>query len=765
MAQFYAHSTEGAQEFWQPLNDHLMGVGDLAAEYGAPLGLREAARLAGLLHDLGKFDPVFQARLSGAKIPVDHSTAGAWHVRQMPGVDKFMAELIAHAVAGHHAGLPDSSGAPGALSERLAGFDPSRLDASLPQAFPLSVANLIPASLKQPKEFDRFGFRFAMLGRMLFSCLVDADYRDTEAFYNRIDGREADRTWPSLGALLPALRSRYDAHMTGISSASGDINTLRREILTHVRAGAAEVPGFFTLTVPTGGGKTLASLGFALDHAAQYGQQRIICAIPYTSIIDQTAAIFRDVLELGSGMVVLEHHSAVEPEEKRLQPEGREARGKLRLAMEDWAAPVIVTTNVQLFESLFAARPGRCRKLHNISKSVIILDEAQTLPRNLLIPAIWALRELVEVYGCTVVLCTATQPALEESRFPVAPNGRAHKLGLPLKGRELAPDPIKLAAKLKRVTIHHGGMMPDEALLEALAKQPQGLVIVNSRRHALELFRAGQRAGLDGMVHLTTRQYAAHRRVILKDVRARLENMQPCRLVATSLIEAGVDVDFAEVWRAESGLDQIIQAAGRCNREGRRAAADSLVTIFESPVHKPHGDLGPLAAAMNRVRQKHPDLPSLAAMEDYFHEVYWQKGEEGLDQGIDEKGAKLRITAQFQMTPNGVDLAYRKVASAFRMIEEGMVPVIIQRDETARKLVEKLGLAEISSGALARGLQTYIVQVTPKVRAELIENGHVQFAAPELRADQFAVLESDFLYKEDVGLEWERMDEVEEYIL
>ncbi|MCA0423916.1 MAG: CRISPR-associated endonuclease Cas3'', partial [Proteobacteria bacterium] len=750
---FYAHSLESKDRaHWQPLPEHLVGVGDLAAANGAAARIGDLARMAGLLHDLGKFDPDFQARLAGSKAAVDHSTAGAYEVRRLAGVQKIMAELIAYTIAGHHAGLPDGSGSQGALTERLSGFNPARLAGGWRETLDLPAGNLVPAWLKPPEDYDRTGFRLAMLGRMIFSCLVDADFRDTEAFYAGAEGRKVDRAWPALADILPALRERFDTFMDGKSTSPGPINTLRAQILAEVRGRAGMEPGFFTLTVPTGGGKTLASLGFALDHAARHGKRRIICAIPYTSIIDQTAAIFREVLETGGEQIVLEHHSSIEIAAGQESGEvTRAVESRRRLAMEDWAAPVIATTNVQLFESLFASRPGRARKLHNIAQSVIILDEAQTLPRNLLIPAVWALRELVECYGCSVVLCTATQPALEASRFPLKPGARPHKLGLPLKGRELAPDPATLAAALKRVTIRHGGAMSDEALLEELSTQPNGLVIVNSRRHALALFRAGQAAGLEGMVHLTTRQYAAHRRAVLADIRQRLQAGLPCRLIATSLIEAGVDVDFARVWRAESGLDQIIQAAGRCNREGRRRAEESIVTIFEPAGYKPFGEIGQLAEALNRVRMRPGEatpLDSLDAMERYFHEVYWAKGEEGLDTGSD--GA--RITPRFSFSnQTGVSLAYRSVAGAFRMVEEGMEPVIVARDPEAKALVDKLGIPDIPSGALARGLQSYIVQVTPRDRAALIEAGHVRFAETALRAEQFAVLQSPAHYSDAVG--------------
>lgn len=509
-------------------------------------------------------------------------------------------------------------------------------------------------------------------------------------------------------------------------------------------------PGLFTLNVPTGGGKTLASLGFALDHAGQHGHRRIIYSIPFTSIIDQTAAIFRGVLGAES---VLEHHSAIEDEAPRREgfaaaDSERSSRDKMRLAMEDWAAPVVVTTHVQLFESLFAARTSRARKLHNIAGSVIVLDEAQVLPRHLLAPTVRAIDELARNYGCSLVLCTATQPAFDARKLE-----KGHALALALEGRELAPDPPRMHAAFRRNTLIHAGEMDDEALVQALAETSQALVIVNSRAHALELFRAAQAAGLDGLVHMTTRQCVAHRREILADVRARLKpehegGGQPSRLIATSLIEAGVDVDFPVAWRAEAGLDQIAQAAGRVNREMTRRAEDSTVTVFRAAGRQPPAEIAGLVGDMQRMMDRHTDLFSPEAMDEYFRETYWRLDLKGLDrEGI--------LGLMNHSHGQGLDVAYRTIAERYRMVETGMVPVIVARDDVARGAVDKLGVADIPSGALARILQPYIVQVPPKARALLIANQHVAFAAPKIRGDQFAVLKTPSLYDAAVGLVWE----------
>lgn len=752
---YYAHSTDDTSwSNWQRLYEHLINTGDCATAFGQRFGIAEAARLAGLLHDLGKYTPEFTARLMGAQERVDHSTAGAAMVLQLAKTakadDRLVAELIAYAIGGHHTGLPDKQGnSSSTLSQRLRDYSGATLDPVWKSEITPDVTGLLPRMswVQQNKDDSeplkaaarrKAAFQAAFLGRMIFSCLVDADFRNTEQFYARVVGRDVDRAWPALQAIMPRLRAAFDTHMAGMRNKETPVNRLRADILEHVRARAGEPPGLFTLTMPTGGGKTLASLAFALDHAKAHQHERIIYAIPFTAIIDQTAAIFRRVL---GDDVALEHHSAIDEEkyDPRNPPVGAE---KLKLAMEDWAAPVVVTTNVQFFESLFANRTSRCRKLHNIAGSVIILDEAQTLPRPLLAPCVQALDELARNYRCTIVLCTATQPALDARNFPPG-----HPAALTLADRELAPDPARLAEQLDRVRLVHGGDMDDAALVAALANAEQGLVIVNSRKHALALYRAGQDAGLAGLVHLTTRQYAAHRREVLAEVRQRLGDGRPCRLIATSLVEAGVDLDFPQGWRAEAGLDQIAQAAGRINREGGRSRDESLLTIFRAPDNSPPPEIKGLSSDMVRVMGKHEKLLSPVAMEDYFGEVYWRFGLKGLD-------AKA-ILDDFRIGSGETNFSYRSVADKFRMIESGMVPVIIPRDDKARNALNKLSIDKIPSGVIARELQTHIVQVPPKARTRLIECGHVTFERPGLRRDQFAVLRTAGLYDPDVGLAWE----------
>ena len=738
--RYFAHSAEGLPESaWQVLKDHLDGVGALAAEFGRPLGMETAARVAGLLHDLGKYSPAFQARLRGSKTSVDHSTAGAAEIlRTAEGPDGMIAQLIAYAIAGHHAGLPDRIGEIGSLDARVAAFAATELDLVWRAEITPQTRDLAPAGLAQPpaKSWEEMAFRLSVLGRMIFSCLVDADFRDTELFYDAIATRRKDRSWPTLAERLPDLLARFDAHMAAKTRTDSLVNQLRGEILVHVRARGSDDPGFFTLTVPTGGGKTLASLGFALNHARAHGLRRVIYVIPFTSIIDQTAAIFKSIL---GDDVVLEHHSTIGEETRR----ARESADKLKLAMEDWAAPIVVTTSVQFFESLYASRSSRCRKLHNIAGSVIVLDEAQTLPHKLLAPCVRMLAELTRGYGCSVVLCTATQPALDERHF-----AKPSPIALPLEGRELAPDPVRLARALRRVTLREAGEMTNADLVAALTDEPRGLIIVNSRKHARELYAEAKATGLGGLVHLTTRQHAADRRAILDEARRRLRAAEPCRVIATSLIEAGVDIDFPRVWRAEAGLDQIAQAAGRCNREGLRDPDASLVTVFKAPAYSIPNEIKGLIGDRSRMRF-HADWLSPEAIADYFGEVYWRLGER-----LDRDG----ILKMFMLSGVETDFAYRSAADAFRMIESGMLPVIIPPEGDFDKLVQKLSIPEVSSGALARELQSYVVQTPPKAQQILLDCGHVIFAEPKLRGDQFAVLRSGPLYTREVGLVWEEAE-------
>ena len=755
---FYAHSTERTDKSdWEPLLDHLYGVARTAEAAGNAIGIGHSARLAGLLHDLGKYQGAFQRRLEGAGEPVDHSIAGAVTLLDAAEAggnvdDLAFAQLVAQAIAGHHAGLADRTNADASgastLASRLEGWDRDALDAQWRRDVRFDTAGLNPGFAWTP---ERAGTQLALLGRMILSCLVDADRQETERFYAGIGGPPSPPGWPVLEDVLPAARATFDTRIAEFGAPATPLATLRAEVLTHVRERAALSPGLFTLHVPTGGGKTLAALGFALDHAARHGHRRVITAIPFTSIVDQTAAIYGELL---GDDLVLEHHSGFDQRSgaSREADTRLSGRDKLRLAVENWGAPFVVTTHVQLFESLFAARTTPCRKLHSIAHSVIVLDEAQTLPKHLLAPTVATIDALARHWGCTVVLCTATQPAFDARHYR-----EGHPLGLELEGRELAPDPERLAHELTRTRLVDGGTMDDRALVGALADHPRALVIVNSRTHALQLYRAATDAGLDGLVHLTTRQCGADRKRIIADVKKRLDAGVPCRVIATSLVEAGVDLDFPRVWRAEAGLDQLVQAAGRCNREGKARPGDSIVTVFRAPEHAPPREIAPHVEAMRHVLASHADPFAPGAMDRYFEEVYWQAGEEYLDGKRTRSDQTFTSLARLDPDDPAVPLKvqYRTIAERYRMIESGMVPVIVPADDRARAVIARIGVESVPSGAFARAFQPYTVEVPPRARDRLMAAGHVRFHAEALRADQFAVLESPERYTRETGLVWE----------
>lgn len=724
--RFFAHSVTGRPvSEWEPLADHLTDVAHLAADFARPFGLSESGRVVGKLHDIGKSSCEYQAYIASpdgerkARGP-DHSTAGAREAAAAyPGQP---GRMLACIIAGHHAGLGDGD----EISRRLT--PDHRIPAY--DGWQAHAGALPPASaLKPQRSFDpgrHPGFAPAFLTRMLFSCLVDADFLATEAFIAGAEGRVVERGGH---AGLDTLRDRLRAHMAGLGDggAAPAVHALRRRVLEYAIARAGLEPGLFTLTVPTGGGKTLASLSFALEHALRHGLRRVVYVIPFTSIIEQTAAVFRDVL---GGENVVEHHASFDWDTVAKGDEDApgDAHGKLRRAAENWDAPVIVTTAVQFFESLFANRPSRCRKLHNLAGAVIVLDEAQTMPLNLLRPCLAALEELAANYGASVLLCTATQPALlERDGFPKG-------LRIPPE-RELAPDPAGLYAALKRVRVEVLPEPVEDATIAArFAEAPQMLCIVNSRAHARALFEAIR--DLPGAAHLTTLMCPLHRRKALEKLRPRLRAGEPVRLVATSLIEAGVDISFPEVWRAETGLDSVAQAAGRCNRNGEREMG--RVVVFTPAEAKPPRALVAFAESARQVRRAHEDLLGLDAIRAYFQEVYWRKGDEALDAAmVDGRPGVLKALAE-----RDGDVPFRGIADAFRVIEDTMDPVVVPWDETARTLLREIAAVERPLRGHLRRLQQYVVSIPRPVRMTWLEGGALVPVHPGLGDALLAVADT-----------------------
>lgn len=731
---YYAHSTNAPDKSdWQTLESHLTAVGKMAAERADRFGADTWGQAAGLLHDIGKYTIPFQQRLEGSPTRVDHSTAGA-HI----AIEKYpqIGHLLAYLIAGHHAGLANGLDA----GERTP--LKNRLEAELPKLDPIWQQEIsLPSELAPPAHFklrrDRGYFQYSFLVRMVFSCLVDADFIDTENFYARHE-KGVSRTRGG-GPGLDVLRSALDSYLATFE-ANSDVNRLRGKILTHVRRQAGLPPGKFTLTVPTGGGKTLASLAFALDHAIAHGMDRVIYVIPFTSIVEQNAAVFRRALGGYGDAVVLEHHSAFDAGSSNDKRRDHSSIDKLKRDSENWDAPIVVTTAVQFFESLFAAKTSRCRKLHNIARSAVILDEAQTMPLPLLRPSVAALDELTLNFRASVVLCTATQPALAETDDPT----RSFTGGL-RDLRELAPNPEELYCDLRRVTVRHIGTLDDDALRDELFVSEQALCIVNNRRHARALFEAI--ADQPGAYHLTTSMCAVHRRQVLAEIREVLEAGTPCRVVSTSLIEAGVDVDFPRVLRAEAGLDSIAQAAGRCNREGKHSIADSEVIIFATANEEwaPPPELKQFAQVTREVLRSHGDDPlSLEAIDAYFRLLYWQQGPQQLD-----RHGLLKLVEDGRLG----GLPFETLERKFRMIENTQCAVIIPFDDVARDALKELSYAE-GVGGIARKLQPYTVQVPRQGFAALERAGAIAAIEPDKFGDQFMALINQDLYDERLGLNW-----------
>ena len=701
----------------EPLSDHLSKAASAAEARGRALGLAALARAAGALHDIGKASAAFQAYITpGSEAPSpDHSTAGAREAMALYG--RAGGRDLAYVIAGHHAGLADGDKLRERLDRDVPAYDDWRDHCAPPSRteVEMGTAPLQPSPSK--------GFAEAFRIRMLFSCLVDADFTETARFYAAHEDppRPLPPPLPDLTSLAEPLLVRLNTHLSELSHGGGEINGLRNRVLEHARAKSALDPGLFTLTVPTGGGKTLTSLAFALEHARRHGLRRLVYVIPYTSIIEQTADVFRKVLEGPGEDIVLEHHSSFDWEEAERSAvrteglQGDDGLARLRRAAEAWDAPIIVTTAVQFFESLFANRTSRCRKLHNLATSVVVLDEAQTLPLPLLRPCLAALDELARNYGSSVVLCTATQPAVRvQDKF---------KGGLDIPpGRELAPDPKALYGALNRVVIERReGVTADAEVAARFGEASRMLAIVNSRAHARDLFEAIRE--LPGATHLSTLMCPRHRREVLAGVRERLDGGAPVRLVATSLIEAGVDVSFPEVWRASTGLESVLQAAGRCNRNAELAPAKGRVVVFDpGEDHKPPHALRAFQQAAEATLRHHPDPQTLDAVLAYFQTLYWTKGEAAFDAAkLDgERFPILRRIEDERSAP-----PFESVARAFHMIDEAMQPVVVPWDAAAREALDRLGRMPRPLAADLRRLQQYVVPLPSRARGDWLGRGIV----------------------------------------
>jgi CRISPR-associated endonuclease/helicase Cas3 len=709
LKEAYAHTLPDTPlEQWELLTKHLEEVAAQCRTHASAFNAADWGWIAGRCHDLGKASDEFQAYLRSANRDaenageelssgnrVDHSTFGARYIDSaMPGP---VGRMLAFGIAGHHAGLAnalpiDDSSSRSSLSLRLnpAAIQIPRVDD--PQL------TITPPSLPPLKaEREERAFALAFFTRMLFSCLIDADRTCTEAFCDPDKARERALPRPSLHELKVQLDAYLDAVQQNASATT--VNEQRRSILAQCLQAASGGPGFYSLQVPTGGGKTLSSLAFALHHAGE-GMRRIVVAIPFTSIIEQTADTYRKALGAYAELGIVEHHTNLQPE--------RATRAN-QFAAENWDAPLIVTTNVQLFESLFAAATTPCRKLHRLANSIIILDEAQTLPIDLLTPTLRALQELVRNYGCTVVLCTATQPALE------------HRSDFPIGLKDVKPiiaNPGQLFAAMHRAEVEHVGFLADDALATRLASEAQVLCIVNTRKHAARLFDlAAEKAESGSVFHLSTLMCGAHRRKALQQIRERLKAKLPCRIVSTQLIEAGVDIDLPVVYRAAAGFDSIAQAAGRCNREG--LAPMGTTYVFDAEVPPPSGLLRQGANAAKELWNLYSDPLAPEAVEEYFRLLYWKKSDDW------DKCGVMKFMAVDGNRPRELYFQFREIEENYRLIRDTQLPILIPYDATARSLLSELESSFVDY-IPNRKLQPYLVSVPERSLGELQANGVVR---------------------------------------
>lgn len=685
--------------------DHMKNVAYLAKKFSEQIGLGEWGRVMGLLHDIGKEKHAFQQhikKVSGidpsATIEGDYSHA---YVGALIARDLFphFAHLLINPLAGHHRGL----------------YDFGDLELVMKKSMPKEiVTERISAQFEKPKGLQPKDLHH--LQRLLFSCLVDADYLDTEAFMLPEQSRNRKGTFDMSDLFL-----KLTSHLKKINNESPDteVNRIRQEVQKACLEAADNHTGFYSLTVPTGGGKTLSSVAWALKHCISNSLNRIVIAIPYTSIITQTAAVLKSVFGEDN---VLEHHSEIGLDDK----EYSEIALQHKLATENWDYPIIVTTNVQLFESLFSNKPSSCRKLHNLTNSVLILDEIQTLPTHFLRPIVDTLDTLHRLYHASVLFTTASQPVL--SGKIVGCNQLNSFDALPYV-KEIIPKDTNLHLRLRRTSIEFDATPCDyDVIAQRIATHTKVLCIVNTRRDAKEIFDRLPNEGL--RFHLSRMMCPAHLRESISNLKQLLKSNDeiPIRVVATQLIEAGVDIDFPVVYRQEAGLDSILQAAGRCNREGRLSIGTTHVFSFNRPL--PPGHITQTNNA--RIALGHQnDWFAPETMNAYFHQLYSR-----VDDFDSPKVKDLLYTSEMQ---------FETAAKAFQLIDDNTIPIIVNW-QNSLDLAERIK-NKPPSYQLLKQIHQYCVNIRQHDFKKLLNTG----ALEEIIEGLYLLPDSSF-YNERTGL-------------
>lgn len=773
ISRYYAHSRpRTGRGGCEPLAEHLALVAARAGEHAAAFGRLVEARIAGLLHDLGKYGDLFVERLRGNASKLDHWSVGAFAALkryQRAGIP------IALVVQGHHVGL--QSGAEGELK----GLQPSRLTDHHPLGLRLTDADLdrllarcaadgfelppeLPSQLQPTPDPPAQQADWELDVRMLFSALVDADYLETEAHFRRDD--EGQRIYREPGVALQVSRAAavVEQAIRDLSRSAADggradpqVLRLRDDLFAACLDAAARPTGAFTLSAPTGAGKTLAMLAFALRHAERWKLRRIVLAVPYLSILEQTVSIYRELFDGHFGRdYVLEHHSLAgtgrpEAEAEADPDEAKRQSQRARELTENWDAPIVLTTSVQLLESLHANRPRACRKIHRLASSVVLLDEVQTLPPELAVPTLATLSRLAHRYGSSVVFATATQPAFDALGprvVQIAASGWSPQ--------EIVPESLDLFGRLDRVEVQWriDRAIPWHELANEVAALPRVLVVVNLKRHAVELFEHVERiAGEEGTYHLSTNMCPLHRRRVLDEVRARLDDpsQPPCRLISTQCIEAGVDVDFPCLYRALAPLDSIAQAAGRCNRHGRLPGKGQVIVFLpaeeERRAYPPGGYRQGAGVTRQLLAEAGPsglDLRSPALFRRYYETLYRFAG---LDTG--EHAPSQEIFDAIER------LDFPEIARLYRLIERDAIDVLVPYEpETVSELVDRLADERYLPPEWLREARPHMVSVyRPKPRDPLWSYLDPLVPDSGLSGHAFRLIDSDLYDPHRLGLQ------------
>ncbi len=705
----------------QSIEEHCLNVARLARELiyedEDSGGLKDLAYNAGLLHDFGKYRSDFQRYIlsaSGAnpsgKVPpkAPHAIVGAIEARRLFD-DPMIADTLAYCISGHHRGLYDHN----EMERRLRHGEHKRWCDACEKL--TSVEDLGTTDCDDVGE----PYDLQMAIRMLFSALVDADRLDTEQFMTPDLSAERLRIKGNYASLC-TLRERLRAKTESFSSAPDTpVNRARAYFLESCRAhGAESDPGIYTLSLPTGAGKTISSMAWALEMAIRNHHDRIIYVIPYTSIITQTAMVFREIFGEEN---ILEHHSEVVVEQQGEGDSGDEQMSRLKFLTENWDAPIILTTNVQFFESLFASKPAKCRKVHSIANSVIVMDEVQALPEGFLSPILSAIDTLSEAFHCSILCCSATQPVYDED-LNSSDDGSDYYTPLDTRG-DLVPREAKYFVPFDRVDYHlEPQTVTSQELAERLAAEHSVLCVVNSRKDAGQVYRTLRdlpKVKADEVIHLSRSMCSAHLRRAIEAIKERMREGKPTKVISTQLIEAGVDLDFPCVWRAHSGLGSIIQAGGRCNREGKMERRGQVFVFSLADGSRPFGNIARGCSATKMLLHKlsnkiiDPTDPEVIAK---YYRLYFKDIPDFDTEGIEK-----------DLTEDPEDINFESAAERFKLIDdEGTFPVIVPYMDEGKALVNKIRNHELLTRRDYHRMQEYSVSLRQGDYSTLLSHGNVE---------------------------------------